>query len=123
MWLQQTLLAVTVAASCICAAPAWAQYSVFTHDGVIYTNVVVNNVPQTLAEVRTFEARCQTRAAAGQWWMDRSGTIGRVGGPATYNARTCRPVTAVREDMRVRTQVARNGSCTFFGSSGSICRW
>ena len=72
MWLKQTLLAVTAviaAASCICATPAWAQYSVFAHDGVVYTNVIVNNVAQTLAEVRTFEARCQTTALAGRWWM------------------------------------------------------
>jgi hypothetical protein len=44
--------------------------------------------------VRSFEQRCQTRAAAGEWWLDENGNSGPVGGPAIYNVSTCRPLTS-----------------------------
>jgi len=102
-----TLLAMT-------ASAANAQYNVFSSGGIDITDVIVNGRPESLASVRAFETRCRTSASAGEWWVSASGLSGPVGGPASYNVRTCRPVTASS------TSRAGTGTCTFIGG-GSIC--
>jgi hypothetical protein len=83
------------AAAVLCFAidPAAAQYNIFQSQDGPYTDVIINGRPESLESVRVFEQRCQTRAAAGQWWMDQNGNSGPVGGPATYNIITCQPLT------------------------------
>ena len=102
------------------------QYNVYPVAGTLYTDVVVNNTPQSLMQVRAFEQRCGTRAAAGRWWADANGNIGPLGRPASYNVRTCRPLSGgtayvSRDYARTRTQTSSRGRCTFFGTGGSIC--
>ena len=96
-----TLLAMTINA-------ANAQYNVFSSGGIDITDVIVNGQPKSLASVRAFEMRCRTSASAGQWWVSETGLSGPVGGPASYNIRTCRPVTASN------TSRSGTGRCTFY---------
>jgi hypothetical protein len=96
--------------------PAAAQYNIF---GAL-TDVIVNGQPETLADVRQFEQRCQVRMEAGEWWLDlNTGHLGRVGGPAIYNAKTCQSLVSQNNAVRERSN-RTEGSCTFF-SGGSIC--
>jgi hypothetical protein len=112
------------AAAVLCFAidPAAAQYNIFQSQDGPYTDVIINGRPESLASVRVFEQRCQTRAAAGQWWLDQNGNSGPVGGPATYNIITCRPLTAGNDSQEGLAQdnPRTQGTCTFF-SAGSIC--
>jgi hypothetical protein len=115
------------AAICIGASPAVAQYNVYSFAGTLYTDVVVNNLPQSLTQVRAFEQRCGISAAAGRWWADARGNVGPWGRPATYNIRTCQRVSGgtaqvSRDYARNWTQTSSHGRCTFFGTGGSICR-
>src|SRR5262245_10118372 len=92
LWMETIMMSVTracLAASavlCFAIAPAAAQYNIF---GTL-TDVIVNGQPETLADVRQFEQRCQVRMEAGEWWLDlNTGLLGRVGSAAIYNAKTC----------------------------------
>jgi hypothetical protein len=112
------------AAAVLCFAidPAAAQYNIFQSQDGPYTDVIINGRPESLESVRVFEQRCQTRAAAGQWWMDQNGNSGPVGGPATYNIITCQPLTAGNgsQEGLAQDNPRTQGTCTFF-SGGSIC--
>jgi hypothetical protein len=103
---------------CFAISPATAQYNIFQSQYGPYTDVIINGRPESLASVRSFEQRCQTRAAAGKWWLDENGNSGPVGGPATYNVSTCRPLTS--QDGFTNENPRTNGTCTFF-AGGSIC--
>ena len=83
---------------CFAIDPAVAQYNIF---GTL-TDVYVNGVPESLASVRQFEERCQTRIEAGEWWVDDTGRLGRVGGPAIYNADSCPSRPPKRDDVAHR---------------------
>lgn len=109
------------------SVPVAAEYNVFIHNGVPYTDVIVNGNPQSLAKVEDFERRCQTEAVTGRWWMDRNGNIGPMGRSATYNVQSCQslPLQAFPSghlSQPQRTQSSQTGSCTSF-SGGSICSW
>ena len=54
-------------------------------------------------------------AAAGRWWRDNNGNLGREGGPALYNVNFCQNL-AQRRNAPTPTQ----GRCSFF-PGGSIC--
>jgi len=100
---------------CFAIDPAAAQYNIF---GTL-TDVIVNGQPETVADVRQFEQRCQVRMEAGEWWLDlNSGLLGRVGSPAIYNANTCQSLVNNAPAPARRTPT--EGRCTFF-SGGSIC--
>jgi hypothetical protein len=87
--------------------PAAAQYNIF---GAL-TDVIVNGQPETLADVRQFEQRCQVRMEAGEWWLDlNTGHLGRVGGPAIYNAKTCQSLVSQNNAVRERSN-RTEGSC------------
>jgi hypothetical protein len=104
--------------------PAAAQYNVFNSPGGPLTDVIINGRPETLASVRQFEERCQTRAAAGRWWLDlQNGDSGPEGGPATYNVSTCQPLTGQNGSHGVAQQRApqTEAKCYFF-SGGSFCK-
>jgi hypothetical protein len=122
LWMETIMMSVTracLAASavlCFAIDPAAAQYNIF---GTL-TDVIVNGRPESLASVRQFEQRCQVRMEAGEWWLNlNTGHLGRVGGPAIYNANTCQSLVSqnnVAPESRNRTE----GHCSFF-AGGSIC--
>jgi hypothetical protein len=107
---------------CFAIDPVAAQYNIFQSRGGPYTDVIINGRPESLESVRSFEQRCQTRAAAGEWWLDGHGNSGPVGGPATYNVLTCRPLTGGdgSRDGLANENPRTQGTCTFF-NGGSIC--
>ena len=120
LWMETVMMSFTraLAASavlCFAIGPAAAQYNIF---GTL-TDVYVNGVPESLASVRQFEERCQTSIEAGEWWVDNTGRLGRVGGPAIYNINTCQFLGSQDNATRARSNRSE-GSCTFF-SGGSIC--
>jgi hypothetical protein len=100
---------------CFAIDPAAAQYNIF---GTL-TDVIVNGRPESLASVRQFEERCQTSIEAGEWWVDNTGRLGPVGGPAIYNINTCQTLGSQDSAARARSN-RTEGSCTFF-AGGSIC--
>lgn len=120
LWMETITMSVTracLAASavlCFAIDPAAAQYNIF---GTL-TDVIVNGQPESPASVRQFEQRCQVRMEAGEWWLDlNTGHLGRVGGPAIYNANTCQSlVNNAAPERRNRPE----GHCSFF-NGGSIC--
>ena len=114
----------TSAILCFAIDPAAAQYNVFDTQGSPYTDVIINGRPESLASVREFEQRCQTRAAAGRWWLDlQNGNSGPEGGPATYNVKTCQPLTEQndpQDGVAQKSNPRNEARCTFY-SGGSIC--
>jgi hypothetical protein len=117
LWMETVMISFTraLAASavlCFAIDPAAAQYNIF---GTL-TDVIVNGQPESPASVRQFEQRCQVRMEAGEWWLDlNTGLLGRVGGPAIYNAKSCQSL--VSQNNRPRPT---EGHCSFF-NGGSIC--
>jgi hypothetical protein len=101
---------------CFAIGPAAAQYNIFDTRYGTLTDVYINGVPEPLASVRQFEERCQTSIEAGEWWVDNTGRLGRVGGPAIYNINTCQFLGSQNNATRPRSEE----SCTFF-AGGSIC--
>ena len=59
---------------CFATDPAAAQYNIFDTRSGTFTDVYVNGQPMRLGYVRQFEERCQTRIAAGQWWVEPTDT-------------------------------------------------
>jgi hypothetical protein len=104
---------------CFAIEPASAQYNVFNNRNGRVTDVIVNGKPATLDEVVSFEKRCGVDIAAGRWWADNNGNLGREGEPAQYNQISCQflgqnPVPAAPEKKP-------ENHCTFFPGQGSIC--
>ena len=99
---------------CFAIDPAAAQYN-------IVTDVIVNGQPETLANVRQFEQRCQVRMEAGEWWLNlNTGHLGRAGGPAIYNARTCQSLVVPENNPSVPENNPSKEKCYYF-SGGWIC--
>jgi hypothetical protein len=104
---------------CFATDFAAAQYNIFDTRSGTLTDVYVNGQAMRLDYVRQFEERCQTRMAAGQWWVDLStGNLGLVGGPAIYNVNNCQSLGQnARNTVRERNT---EGKCAIF-AGGSIC--
>jgi hypothetical protein len=107
--------------SCFTLGPAAAQYNIFNGPDGLVTDVIINGRPEALASVRQFEERCKTHVAAGRWWLDfRTGNSGPEGGPATYNAITCQPLTG-QTNSTGAAKPQTEMTCTFY-KGGSVCR-
>jgi hypothetical protein len=103
---------------CFAIEPAAAQYNIFDTRSGTLTDVYINGQPMRLDHVQQFEERCQTRIAAGRWWVDlNTGNLGTVGGPAIYNINTCQSLGPQNNMTRERNT---EDKCTFF-AGGSIC--
>jgi hypothetical protein len=105
---------------CFAIEPASAQYNVFNNRNGRVTDVIVNGKPATLDEVVSFEKRCNVDIAAGRWWVDNNGNLGREGEPAQFNQISCQFLGQEGSAAQERNTQTEN-RCTIFPGSGSIC--
>ena len=117
-FITRACLAATVVL-CFAIEPASAQYNIFNSRNGRVTDVIVNGIPATLDEVVSFEKRCNVDIAAGRWWVDNNGNLGREGEPAQFNQISCQFLGQNAETL-TPTGNKPKPKCTFY-SGGSIC--
>jgi hypothetical protein len=105
---------------CLAIEPASAQYNIFNSRNGRVTDVIVNGIPATLDEVVSFEKRCNVDIAAGRWWVDNNGNLGREGEPAQFNQISCQFLGQNAETL-TPTGNKPKPKCTIFPGQGSIC--